>query len=89
MPIVTSHGSAGSSSVGTSSTGSSAGGVNTLSKTCMMPLLAPTSAVVTVDSPIVTVPSVTANVSVSPFPASAVIPSVTFAESTAAPIITW
>ena len=87
IPIVTSQTLAGVSSAG-SSTGSSAGGISILSMTWIMPLLASTSSEVTVASPIITVPSVTVKVKVSVFAASAVMPSVTLAESTAAPDIT-
>ncbi len=60
----------------------SAGGINTLSITWMIPLLARTSAVVTFASLIMTLPSVTVKVASSPLSIVAVMPSVTLAAST-------
>ena len=64
------------------SNGSSAGGMRTLSMTWIIPLLALTSAVVTVASPIFTTPSTTVNEATSPFTISTESPSVTSDEET-------
>ena len=53
------------------------GGMSTLSITWMTPLDAATSGVVTVASPIFTIPSATVNDALSPFTITADIPSVT------------
>ena len=66
----------------------STGGVRTLSITWMTPFDASTSAVVTVASPIMTVPSATVKVASSPFSMVTVIPSVTADDSTD-PEYTW
>ena len=65
----------------------SAGGINTLSITCMIPFDAITSAVTTVASLTMTV-SLTVKVTSSPFTIVAVIPSVTSEEATD-PEYTW
>ena len=66
----------------------SAGGMSTLSITWMTPLEARTSAVVTVASPILTVPSATVKVASSPFSMVTVRPSVT-ADDWTDPEYTW
>ena len=62
--------------------GMSTGGIRTLSMTCMIPLEAGTSAVVTLAVPTVTVPPLTPNFTLSPLTIVASIPSVTALEGT-------
>ena len=61
----------------------SAGGIKTLSMTCITPLLAITSGEVTVAPSIDTTPSATVKLALSPFTIVTVSPSVTALDSTA------